>query len=62
MTKIICGRNEDCFEDGTTCWGHLGGIMCLYLSETVDGSALCYKKQDIVQTYFTASEYEDLLK
>lgn len=58
----LCGRLEECFERGDKVWGHMGGIMCLHMSEAIEGKAICHEDDDIVTPYFTEKEYQEALK
>jgi hypothetical protein len=59
----LCGRNEECFENGE-CWGHLEGVMCKHLSEKEIGGeikSICFKSKEETKVYTTDREYKDIL-
>lgn len=58
----LCGCLEECFERGDKVWGHMGGVMCLYMSETVDATSICHEDEEVVKPYFTEKEYQEILK
>ncbi len=58
----LCGCLEECFERGDQAWGHLGGIMCLHLSESVDNTSICGEDEEVVEPYFNEKDYQEVLK
>ena len=58
----LCGCNEPCFENGEKCWGHLGTVMCLNLSETIESESMCRKDMELVIPYSTEANYQQLIK
>lgn len=56
----LCGWKEPCFVDGEKAWGHLGGVMCLHLSERKalpNNIGICNITKEDVKAYSTLDEY-----